>query len=39
MDNIEISPISSVKIINAGLALARCAAKAENNKGEEKNNN
>ena len=34
MDNLEVATASSMRIINAGLALTRCAAKAENNKGD-----
>ena len=34
VDNIEIHSDSSLKIITAGLSLARCVSKAENNKGQ-----
>jgi hypothetical protein len=34
MDNIEKESKSSIQIISAGLSLARCASKAENNKGQ-----
>ena len=34
VDNIEKDSISSVSIITAGLSLARCVSRAENNKGQ-----
>lgn len=34
VDNIEAHSESSVKIITAGLSLARCVSRAENNKGQ-----
>ena len=33
MDGVERDPGSSIRVIAAGLSLAQCAAKAENNKG------
>ena len=34
MDNIELQSKSSIQIITAGLCLARCVSKSENNKGQ-----